>query len=54
MNGSFNVLEAFEIDQPIDTMIFGETFGGARFVLVDATNEVVSHTNVKRATNAIG
>ncbi len=53
MDSLLNLVEALEIDQPIHIVTFGEAFGSTRFVLVHATNEVVGHANVKRATEAV-
>src|SRR5665647_490598 len=52
MDGSFDVFEAFEIDQPVHVIFLGEAFGGARFVLVRPANEVVGYADVKRAADA--
>ena len=54
MDGAFRVIEALEINQPIHIVIFSEAFGSTRFMLVDATNEVIGHADVKRTADAAG
>src|SRR6266849_10691357 len=53
MDSLFNVVEAFEINQPMHIVTFGKAFGRIRFVLIHATNEVVGHADVKRTSDAI-
>jgi len=53
LDGLFNVVEAFEINQPMHIVSFGEAFGSIRFVLENATNEVVGHADVMRTFDAI-
>jgi hypothetical protein len=48
----FRIIELFEIDEPHDVVFLRETLDQFRFVLEDATNEVIGHANVQRATGA--
>jgi hypothetical protein len=54
MNGVFDVVEAFEINESVDAISLGEAVGRLRFVLGNAPDKIVCHANVKRAANPGG
>src|ERR1700744_712727 len=54
MDGFFNSVEAFEINQPGNIVLLGKAFGELQFVLGNAADQIVSHADIERATNAAG
>jgi hypothetical protein len=49
-----DLIEGFEINQPGHLMLLGETLGDLQLMLCNAADEVIGHTDVKRATDAAG
>src|SRR5215510_14546416 len=54
MDRLFDLFEDFEIDQSTYLIFLGETTGDFQLMFTDAANEIVSYTNIERATDAAG
>jgi hypothetical protein len=54
MDSLLNLVKAFEINQPIYIVTFGKAFGSFQSMFSHATNKIVGHTDVKRASDTTG
>src|SRR3989440_12029974 len=54
LDGAFGIIEYFEIDQPADFIFLGKAFRLFQAMLSHATDKVVGHADVKRASDAAG
>jgi hypothetical protein len=54
LDGAFGIIEYFEIDQPVDFIFLGKAFRLFQAMLSHATDKVVGHADVKRASDAAG
>ena len=54
LNRITDVIESFEIDQPFQSVPFGETIDESRTMLEYATNKVACYPNIQNAVGAIG
>src|SRR3954451_6612580 len=52
MNCLFDILEAFEIDEPVNVVFLRKTFRDFRLVFGDTPNEIVGHAYVESAADS--
>jgi hypothetical protein len=49
-----DIVELLEINQPLQSVSFGESFDESRAVFVDAANEIARHADIQNAVRTIG
>ena len=49
-----DVVKSFEIDQSLQSMLFGEAVDESRAMFEDAANKIVCHPDIKDAVGSIG
>ena len=54
LNGIADIVEPFEVDQPLQCISFGETCDESRAVFVDAANEIAGDADIQNAVRTIG
>ena len=54
LNGVADVVELFEIDQPLQPVPPGETCDTSAAVFVDTANEITGHADIQNAVRTIG
>jgi hypothetical protein len=54
LNGVADIVELLEIDQPLQSISFGETWDESRAVFVDAANEIACHADIQNTVRTIG
>ena len=54
LNGSADVVKALEIDQSLQSVLFGETINSFHAMLKYATNKVVRHADIQNAVGPVG
>src|SRR5438105_2911423 len=53
LNGIQNVVKSFEIDQPLQSIPFAETFDKSRTMLEDASDKIIGHADVENAIRTV-
>jgi hypothetical protein len=54
LDGVADIVELLEVDQPLQSISFGETFDESRAVLVDASDEIACHADLRNAVGTVG
>ena len=54
LNGITDIIELFEIDQPLQPISFGESIDEPRTMFEYPTNKITSHPDIKNAVGTIG
>jgi hypothetical protein len=54
LDGVADIVELFEIDQPLQPISLGETCDKSQAVFVDAAHEIACHADIKNAVRTIG
>ena len=54
LNGVADIVEPFEIDQPLQSIPFGETFDEPRAMFEHPADKIVRHADIKDAVGSIG